>query len=105
VGLFVALVGAAFRGISFERLRRDPQALCATMLFVNGFLNAMVSGDLPGNRAMFMLIGVLALFATRPFASATPVVGPARAGWFLDLSRAGRRRAADDRVSSVETEA
>jgi O-antigen ligase len=64
--LFVALVATALRGISFERLRRDPQAVCALMLFTNGLLNAMVSSDLPGNRAMFLAIGLLALLAVRP---------------------------------------
>jgi O-antigen ligase len=63
--LFVALVATALRGVSFERLRRDPQAVCALMLFANGLLNAMVSSDLPGNRAMFLMLGLLALLAVR----------------------------------------
>jgi O-antigen ligase len=66
VMLFLVLLGVALRPASLERLRRDPQALCAMMLFVNTLLNAMTSGDLPDNRAMFLMIGVLALFAVRP---------------------------------------
>jgi O-antigen ligase len=70
--LFVALVATALRGVSFERLRRDPQAVCAVMLFANGLLNAMLSADLPGNRAMFLAIGLLALLAVRPDRAAAP---------------------------------
>ena len=75
VGLFLVVVAVAFRGVSFARLRSDPQALCIVVLFVNAFLNAMVTEDLPGNRAMFMILGVLALFAIRPVAAAR-VVAP-----------------------------
>jgi hypothetical protein len=35
-------------------------------LFASALLGAMTSSDLPGNRAMFMMLGVLALFAMRP---------------------------------------
>jgi O-antigen ligase len=70
--LFVAVVATALRGISFERLRRDPQAVCALMLFANGLVNAMLSADLPGNRAMFLAIGLLALLAVRPDRAAAP---------------------------------
>ena len=65
LGLFLALLATALRPISLEQLRSDPQALCAIMLFASTFLNAMVTSDLPGNRAMFMMLGVLALFAIR----------------------------------------
>ena len=71
--LFLVVVGVALRPVSFERLRRDPQALCAFMVFISAFSNAMTSGDLPGNRAVFLMLGVLALFAVRPVAAATPV--------------------------------
>ena len=65
VGLYLAVLAAAFRRASFARLRSDPQALCALLLFVNAFLNAMVTGDVPGNRTMFLMLGILALFAVR----------------------------------------
>jgi hypothetical protein len=80
----------AFRPVSFERLRRDPQALCALILFVNALLNAMTTGDLPDNRPMFMMIGMLALFAIRPVRSAGPL-GQLAAP--LDLSMARRHAA------------
>jgi O-antigen ligase len=62
---FLALLAAAFRPLSLDRLRQDPQALCAVMLFACTLLNAMVSGDIPDNRALFMMIGVLAMIAVR----------------------------------------
>ena len=71
--LFLVVVGVALRPVSFERLRRDPQALCAFMVFISALSNAMTSVDLPGNRSVFLMLGVLALFAVRPVAAATPV--------------------------------
>ncbi|MGH6898965.1 MAG: O-antigen ligase family protein, partial [Geminicoccaceae bacterium] len=70
--LFLALVGVAFRPVSFERLRRDPQALCAMMLFANALLNAMTTADLVGNRSVFMMLGVLALFGFRSVRISAP---------------------------------
>ncbi len=64
--LFLALLGVTLRPLSLERLRRDAQALCAVMLLANAVLNAMTTGDLPGNRVMFLMLGVLALLAVRP---------------------------------------
>jgi O-antigen ligase len=74
--LFAGLVATALRGISFARLRRDPQAVCALMLFANGLLNALVSSDLPGNRAMFLAIGLLALLMLRQDKSAPSAPAP-----------------------------
>ena len=71
--LFLVVVGVALRPVSLERLRRDPRALCAFMFFVSALSNAMTSGDLPGNRTVFLMLGVLSLFAVRPVAAATPV--------------------------------
>ena len=72
LALFLAMVGVALRSASLERMRRDPQALCAMMLLANTVLNAMVSSDLPGNRPVFMMLGVLALFAIRPVGARVP---------------------------------
>jgi O-antigen ligase len=94
--LFLALLGAALRPVSLDRLRQDPQALCAMMLFANTFFNAMVTGDLPGNRAMFMMIGVLALFAVRPFRDPHMVGVQADEPPLLDRSR--RRRIGSGRA-------
>jgi O-antigen ligase len=60
--LLVALLVVALRPISFERLRNDPLALCTFMLFVSAFINAMVSADIPDNRTLFMMLGLLTLF-------------------------------------------
>ena len=85
--LFLAVVGVALRPVSLERLRRDPQALCAMMLFVSALSNAMTTGDLPGNRAIFLALGLLALVAVRPIAAApakrslpAPLPTPSHAG-------------------------
>jgi O-antigen ligase len=91
--LFFMLLGVAFRPVSFERLRRDPQALCALILFVNALLNAMTTGDLPDNRPMFMMIGMLALFAIRPVRSAAPAGPLGQLAAPLDLSMARRHAA------------
>jgi O-antigen ligase len=92
--LFLALVWTAFRPVSLERLRRDPQALCAMMLFANAFLNAMTTGDLVSNRAAFMMLGVLALAAIRPLRTLAPTPVPRRSAAPSDLSMARRRQAA-----------
>lgn len=65
VGLvfLVALLATALRPVSLERLRRDPQALCAVMLFAGIFLDCMLSGDIPDNRVLFLLMGMLTVCA------------------------------------------
>jgi O-antigen ligase len=78
--LFVALVWVALRPGSFQRLRCDPQALCAMMLFADALLGAMTSSDLPGNRLMFLMLGVLALFAMRPVSATAPLELPMARG-------------------------
>jgi O-antigen ligase len=88
--LFFVVVGVALRPVSLDRMRRDPQALCALMLFVNTLANAMTTGDLPGNRAVFLLLGVLALFAVRSLAGA-----PREPAVPLHLSVARRRHSAE----------
>jgi O-antigen ligase len=105
VALFVTVLAVALRSASLDRLRQDPQALCTMMLFANTFFNALVSADLPGNRAMFMMLGALALFAIRPFAGAVQVAAPVRVGDAapLDLSETPRRPGASDQARPVET--
>jgi O-antigen ligase len=61
--LLLALFAVALRPVSLARARGDPLAMCALMLFVNAFLNAMVSADIPQNRALFLLLGTLTVFA------------------------------------------
>ena len=78
-------------------MRQDSQALCAVMLFLGALTNAMTSGDLPGNRAVFMMLGVLALFAVRPLGTGAPAGARRRAAAGLDLS-AGRRQHALGRI-------
>lgn len=68
--LYGALVLVAFRSLTLDRLRVDPLCVCATMLFFNTFINSLVSSDLAGNRAMFLVLGLLVIFAYRPVVSA-----------------------------------
>ena len=87
----VALLATTLRPVSLERLRRDSQALCAMMLFALVFLDCMISGDLADNRVLFMLIGLLALFAVRPIGAAAPAAPPP--GLHYGLSNPARSRA------------
>ena len=97
--LFLALLWVALMPVSLERLRRDPQALCAMLLFANALLNAMTTGDLPGNRTVFMMLGLLAMTAIRPVGAGAPAAAPRQpdAPSDLPMSR-GRHAAATERV-------
>jgi O-antigen ligase len=96
--LFLALVWTALRPVSLERLRRDPRALCAMMLFANTLLNAMTTSDLAGNRAMFMMLGVLALVAIRPLRISAPVPVSRQGAAPLDLPISRGRPAGAQRI-------
>ena len=105
VFVFLGLILIALRGFSLERMRQDPQALCIMLLFLNTLANAMVSGDLPGNRALFLMIGMLVVFTVHVPKNA-PVVRAWQGPPPLDLSRASRRRAAASaQPEPVETDA
>jgi O-antigen ligase len=91
VGLvFVAaLLIIGLRPISVERLRNDPLALCVFMLFAWEFIKANLGPDIAENRVMFMLLGLLCVFASqgtasRPAESAKAALQPA----LLNLSTA-----------------
>jgi O-antigen ligase len=94
IGLFVV----GLRPVSLERLRNDPLALCALMLFVHEFLAAMVGGDIAERRIMFMLLGVLTLVTTRrsqpmPEAQQSLVLPLARQSKERTASPSNRRQA------------
>jgi O-antigen ligase len=57
--LMMALLVVAMRPVSIDRLRNDPLALCAFMLFVWLFIKAQTGPDVAQNRLMFMMLGVL----------------------------------------------
>jgi O-antigen ligase len=102
--LMAALLIVGLRPISVERLRNDPLALCVFMLFVWEFIKANLGPDIAESRLMFMLLGMLAMFAIRqvapnPGAPARVPLQPAP----LDLSTArpsalARRRHATGRA-------
>ncbi|MBN2083275.1 O-antigen ligase family protein [bacterium] len=74
LALFSTLIALALAALGpFKRLRTSPYALLALALFVNAFLNAMVSGDLNDNRPVFAMLG-LCLLAGSAYAEqrATP---------------------------------
>jgi O-Antigen ligase len=59
--LFAALVLVGARRVSLQRLREDPALMCALMLCMNTFVNAMSTGDLADNRNLFAMLGLLAM--------------------------------------------
>ena len=62
VGLFVLITVLAL-GLASAWIRRrqaGPAILVASVLFVNTFLNAQISGDITDNRLLFMSLGLLA---------------------------------------------
>jgi O-antigen ligase len=59
--LFAMLVVVLAQRMSVRRLRDDPALMCAVMLCINAFSNAMTTGDLADNRNLFAVIGLLAM--------------------------------------------
>lgn len=59
--LLVCLILVALKGL-FQRdaLTHDPSRMFVLLLFVNVFVNAMVSGDISDNRAVFLALGLMA---------------------------------------------
>ena len=76
--LMMALLVVAMRPVSIDRLRNDPLALCAFMLFVWLFMKAQLGPDIADNRLMFMMLGVLTgLMGRRSAASPASPAGAA----------------------------
>ena len=63
LALMAGVFWACLRGVNVHRLRTDPLFLAASMLTINVFLNAMTSGDLPENRQVFAMLGLLLMRA------------------------------------------
>ena len=62
LGLFLAMLVYALRGLGpLAVLRRDPWRILVLMFFANVFLNAMVAGDIPDNRIVFGVLGLMTL--------------------------------------------
>lgn len=59
LAIMVGVFWACLRGVRVERLRTDPLYLAAAMLTINVVMNAMTSGDLPENRQVFTMLGLL----------------------------------------------
>jgi O-antigen ligase len=84
--LVVALLIIGLRPVSVERLRNDPLALCAFMLFAWEFIKANLGPDIAENRVMFLLLGLLTMF-TVPSPTA-PARAPLPSESSFDLSMA-----------------
>ena len=60
VFLFVLLSSFTLWMIPWRGLTRSPPHLAATLMLINTFLNAMVSGDISDNRFLFTVMGLIA---------------------------------------------
>jgi O-antigen ligase len=61
VVLFAGLVLVLVWRVNLRRLREDPALMCAVMLCINAFVNAMSSGDISDNRNLFAMLGLLVM--------------------------------------------
>lgn len=62
VTLFVVLCIFGLKALGpLDRIRSDPRRLLILVLFVGAFLNAMISGDIPDNRVLFGVLGLMTL--------------------------------------------
>ncbi|WP_240476552.1 O-antigen ligase family protein [Geminicoccus roseus] len=59
LAIMIGVFWACLRNISVHRLRTDPLLLASAMLCINVLMNAMTSGDLPENRQVFVMLGLL----------------------------------------------
>ncbi len=61
LALFLALVGYALSHVQIPQIREQHALrLLILMLFVNAIVNAMMSGDIPDNRIVFAMLGLMA---------------------------------------------
>jgi hypothetical protein len=66
LSLFVGLLIYGWRALGRSSLaRHDPVRVLIVMLFVNTLANALVSGDIPDNRALFGMLGLMVFTATK----------------------------------------
>ncbi|WP_347241445.1 O-antigen ligase family protein [Thermus sp.] len=64
--LFVFLVLFSIRQIEWAKIRQRPLHFVAILMLVNTLLNAMFSGDIPDNRLLFTVLGLLTGFSGVP---------------------------------------
>ena len=64
LALFMLAVCQGWRALGpVHALRNDPWRMLVLMLFVHAFVNAMFSGDIPGNRVLFAMMGLMTGFS------------------------------------------
>lgn len=66
--VLAVVVAIACSRVTLERLRTEPALMIAAMLCIGTFFFTMTSGDLTDNRALFAMIGLMAM---RPAGAAT----------------------------------
>jgi O-antigen ligase len=59
LAMVTALFWVCLKPVTVNRLRIDPLLLATAMLTINTLMNAMTSGDLQENRAVFLMLGLL----------------------------------------------
>jgi O-antigen ligase len=59
LAMIAVLFWVCLKPITVHRLRTDPLLLATAMLTINTLMNAMTSGDLQENRAVFLMLGLL----------------------------------------------
>ncbi len=62
---FIFLFAGVTRLLS-EKISNNPQRMIILALFVNAFVNAMLSGDIPDNRFLFSVVGLMCLNSRNP---------------------------------------
>jgi len=67
--LFFLLMFHAVRKIKWAKLSQHPMHFVAILILVNAFLNALVSGDVPDNRLLFVALGLITGLPTLSLAS------------------------------------
>ena len=78
--LLAAVVIVACSRITLERLRDEPLLMCAAMLAASAFLSALTTSDITENRALFAMLGLLAMPAAQWRLDAQTEGGPCDVG-------------------------
>ena len=63
---FLVFLLAGVTRLLSEKISNNPQRVIILALFVNAFVNAMLSGDIPDNRFLFSVVGLMCLNSRTP---------------------------------------
>jgi O-antigen ligase len=60
--IFIMLLIIALKCFGpWKTVRDDPLKILIFVIFINALVNAMVSGDIPDNRFLFFVLGIMAI--------------------------------------------